>query len=416
MIKREIFKKIVKVIDDKEIILITGPRQAGKTTLMLWLKEYLEKKGKKTVFFNLDIERDVQFFKSQEIFIEEIKNYFGSNFGYVFIDEIQRKENAGLFLKGIYDMNLPIKLIVSGSGSLELKEKIHESLTGRKIVFHLNPLFFKEFVNYKTNYLYETKLEWFFSVDKIRAESLFKEYLSFGGYPRVVLADDLEKKRLIINEIFQSYLERDIVYLLKVEKSEVFINLVKILASQVGQILNFSELSSTLGISLNALKKYLWYLEKTFVIRKITPFYTNIRKELTKSPICYFVDLGLKNFALNDFFLKNIISSGFYFQNFIFQLIEEKTANDSSLRLNFWRTKDKAEVDFILVKSNNPIPIEVKFKSLKKPEISRSFLSFIKKYQPKIGLLINLDYEKRLKINETEVFIMPYWKFLQLKF
>ncbi len=312
MIKREIFKKIVKVIDDKEIILITGPRQAGKTTLMLWLKEYLEKKGKKTVFFNLDIERDVQFFKSQEIFIEEIKNYFGSNFGYVFIDEIQRKENAGLFLKGIYDMNLPIKLIVSGSGSLELKEKIHESLTGRKIVFHLNPLFFKEFVNYKTNYLYETKLEWFFSVDKIRAESLFKEYLSFGGYPRVVLADDLEKKRLIINEIFQSYLERDIVYLLKVEKSEVFINLVKILASQVGQIL-----TSTLGISLNALKKYLWYLEKTFVIRKITPFYTNIRKELTKSPICYFVDLGLENFALNDFFLKNIISL-FYKEYYLF--------------------------------------------------------------------------------------------------
>jgi len=154
MISRKLFSELKSHLLKKEISFIIGPRQAGKTTLMLLLNDYLMKKGERTVFLNLDIEADKQFFTSQANLIKKIKLEIGEKRGFVFIDEIQRKEDAGIFLKGIYDMNLPYKFIVSGSGSVELKEKIHESLVGRKRIFELNTLSFAEFVNFKTGYKY----------------------------------------------------------------------------------------------------------------------------------------------------------------------------------------------------------------------------------------------------------------------
>ena len=135
MIERTLFSELKDHLSKREISFIIGPRQAGKTTLMLLLEDYLKKKEERTVFLNLDIESDKQFFTSQANLIKKIKLEIGEKEGFVFIDEIQRKENAGIFLKGIYDMNLPYKFIVSGSGSVELKERIHESLTGRKRIF-----------------------------------------------------------------------------------------------------------------------------------------------------------------------------------------------------------------------------------------------------------------------------------------
>lgn len=415
MIKRKLFEKIIPYLEEKEMILITGPRQAGKTTLLMMIKEYLEQKGKKTVFFNIDIEHDKQFFVSQEALINQIKLYFGDNFGYVFIDEIQRKENAGLFLKGIYDMNLPYKFIISGSGSLELKEKIHESLAGRKIVFNLNTLSISEFINYKTNYLYKNNLNYFFQINKIKSEGLFFEYLKFGGYPRVVIAENIEKKRLIINEIFQGYLERDILYLLGIKKTDQFINLVKLISSQIGQLININELSSTLGLSNKTIKLYLWYLEKTFILKKITPFYSNLRKEIVKMPTYYFNDLGLRNFAINKFDNQEILSyEGFLFQNFISNLIMDQL-DLASYSLHFWKTQDKTEVDFILKKGEEIIPFEVKFTKLNKIKIPRSLISFINKYKPKKAYLINLDFEKNIFINNTELFFIPWYKLISSK-
>jgi predicted AAA+ superfamily ATPase len=138
LIKRRIFEDLKAHLSQKEITLITGPRQAGKTTLMMLLKEHVEAGEKSTLAFNLDIESDRRAFESQESLLRKIQLELGASGGFVFIDEIQRKENAGLFLKGLYDMNLPYKFIVSGSGSLELKEKIHESLAGRKRIFEPN--------------------------------------------------------------------------------------------------------------------------------------------------------------------------------------------------------------------------------------------------------------------------------------
>ncbi|PIU03490.1 ATPase [Candidatus Shapirobacteria bacterium CG08_land_8_20_14_0_20_39_18] len=411
MIKRKIFKELKDHLDKKEITLIVGPRQAGKTTLMVLLKEHLEAQGKKTIFFNLDIEADKQLFVSQEQLLHKIAIEIGESEGYVFIDEIQRKENAGLFLKGLYDMNLPYKLIVSGSGSVELKEKIHESLAGRKRVFELSTLSFIEFVNYKTEYKYEIKLPEFFAIEPNQTQRLLEEYLSYGGYPRVILEDTVDRKRRIMAELYQSYLERDIVSLLGIKKTESFTALVQIMASQVGNLVNVTELSNTLNISTVTVSDYLWYMQKTFLVDKVTPYFRNIRKEITKAPVFYFYDLGMRNYALGTFGTTPISDNGFLFQNFIYHLLKNKT-QDSSARVHYWRTTDKAEVDFVIDKVQEVIPIEVKYKKLSETETTRSFQNFLSKYQPKLGYVIHLGKESKERVGNTEIAFLPYSQFL----
>ena len=415
MIKRKLFKELKEHLSQKEIIIIVGPRQAGKTTLMELLKEYLERQGENTVFLSLDFEADKKYFTSQNDLINKIQLEIGKNKRYVFIDEIQRKENAGLFLKGLYDLKLPYKFIVSGSGSVELKERIHESLVGRKRTFELNTISFQEFVDFCTDYRYEGKLFDFFMVDKDRGKDLLIKYLNFGGYPRQILETQLKEKRKIIDEIYHSYLEKDILYLLRVEKIEAFSSLIKILASQTGKIVNYSELSSTVGISLKTIKNYLWYAQKTFILQKITPYFTNMRKELSKSPVVYFYDIGLRNYALGFFGNLTLPSElGFVFQNFILNILKEKLRFTAG-ELHFWRTKDKAEVDFIIKLGKNIIPVETKFKELRKPEIDRSLRSFILKYRPKKAYIINLKLRESIKVDETKIDFLPFYELVKEK-
>lgn len=403
MIKRTILEEIRNHLSKKEMGLIVGPRQAGKTTLMLILKDELEKKDEKTLLLNLDIEGDKRFFESQAALIKKIELEVGKNKAFIFIDEIQRKENAGLFLKGIYDMNLPYKFVISGSGSIELKEKIHESLVGRKRIFELGTLSFVEFVNFKTNYAYEDKLADFFKIEKSRADNLLREFMFFGGYPAVVKAETKEEKLKVLNEIYRSYVEKDIGYLLRVEKTEAFSHLVKIMATQVGNIANISELSSTLGLSASTVKEYLWYLEKTFIIKKVTPYFRNIRKEITKSPVYYFYDLGLRNYAKGGFSLGEESEDGFSFQNLIFNEVRREAEKDGG-EVHFWRTKNGAEVDLVIEAGNKAIPIEVKWSALKKPTAPRSLQSFIERYVPKDAYVINRELEGKVKLGNTALY------------
>ena len=415
MIERKLFSGLVSHLPQKEISIIIGPRQSGKTTLMDMLREHLDKKGERTLYLNLDIEWDRPHFESQSALLRKIELELGKERSYVFIDEIQRKENAGLFLKGLFDLKLPYKFIVSGSGSLELKEKIHESLVGRKRLFELTTIAFDEFIHHKTGYKYKGNLEEFLEIEKDKIHPLLMEYMNFGGYPRVVLASEQKEKIRIIDEIYRSILEKDIAYLLKVNKTEAFSALIKVLSSQVGNLINYSELSSTLNISYQTVKKYLWYSQKTFLLDVILPYARNMRKEITKSPVPYFWDLGLRNYALGIFgHLGSPSECGFIFENLVFLLLREKIRLEAT-KLNFWRTKDKAEVDFILERGRNVVPIEVKYKSLKKQEISRSFRSFIEKYSPDKAYIVNLDYKNTLKINETTLFFLPYYELLYKK-
>ena len=410
VIKRYILKQLIEHLRNTEISLITGPRQAGKTTLMLELKKNLDRKGERTLFLSLDREIDKIFFESQVNLIARIESEMGKRRGFVFLDEIQRKENAGIYLKGIFDMNLPYKFIVSGSGSLELKEKIHESLAGRRRVFELKTLSFEEFVNFKTEYKYEDRIINYLSIDTISTQQFLQEYLNYGGYPKVVLAETLNEKFETINEIFQSYLDKDISYLLGIKKSKDFNNLVRLLASQIGNLANLSEISNTLGINVRTVKNYIYYLEKTFTLDEILPFFRNIRSEITKTPTYYFTDLGLRNMATRSFGQIELNQNiGFLFQNFVYRLLTDLPRSVFS-RPRYWRTKHGSEIDFIIEKGLESVPVDVKYKQIKKPEFSRSMRSFIEKYSPKNAFVVNLFFEETIKIQKTKVHFVPFYK------
>ena len=407
-IKRYLFGDLAEHLKKKEISLIVGPRQAGKTTLMTQLQDYLKGKGEETLFLSLDFERDMPYFASQKALLDRIGLDFGRKKGYIFIDEIQRKENAGIFLKGLYDMNTPYKFIVSGSGSLELKEKIHESLAGRKRMFELNTVSLREFTNYRTGYKYEDRLDKYYQMNKTEGMGLLMEYFNFGGYPRVVLEETLKEKLRTIDEIYRSYIEKDIAYLLKVERIDAFGNMIRLLAAQAGSLVNFNELSSTLGISAQTVKNYLAYAEKTFIIRRLTPYFRNVRTEISKSSIVYFNDIGLRNFSVGQFGRYTMFSDmGFIFQNLIYHMLQERTRYDGST-LHFWRTKDKAEVDFVINKGDEVIPVEVKCKELRGKTIERSLKGFLNKYSPKEAWVVNLSLRDEEKIGETLVKYMPF--------
>ncbi len=399
--------KLIAHLDNPEISLIVGPRQAGKTTLMRLLIEHLRSQGKKSLFLNYDLDSDRPYFKSQTDLLTKIRLEIGNN-GYVFLDEIQRKENAGLFLKGLSDMNLSYKFIASGSGSLELKEKIAESLAGRKRIFTLNPLSFEEFLNFKTQYHYREKLADFLKTEVENGQKLLREYLSFGGYPKVVTTETVEEKSEAIKDIFESYLEKDIAGLLNLKRTENFSNLVRTLSSQVGKLINYSELASTLGITERTVKHYIWYLTKTFVGDKISPFTRRLRKEIVKSPVFYFTDTGLANFATRDFYLQDFSALGFHFQNLIYH--ELKTLLSSAAGdIHYWRTKDGAEVDFIIDNGRSPVPIEVKLQTLSEPKITGGLISFINKYNPPKASVVNLTYQGETTFNNTAISFIPYY-------
>ncbi len=411
-IKRKLLTDIKEHLSRKEITLIVGPRQAGKTTLIMGVKEYLDRRGDKTLFLSLDFEKDSGFFASQSALIRKIKLEFGEERGFVFIDEIQRKENAGLFLKGLYDLNLPYKFIVSGSGSLELKENIHESLIGRKRVFELNTISFDEFIDYKTGYKYGNRLVDLFDVERNETIELLKEYLNFGGYPRQIVETEIYEKARIVDEIYRSLLEKDVAHLLKVEKTEAFSLMVKILAGQIGGMINYTELSSTIGVTVPTIKKYLWYAQKIFILRNASPFYRNIRKEITKSQTAYFYDVGLRNYSIGRFGNLTLpFDFGFPFQNLVFNILKKKL-RFTSAEIYFWRSKDKAEVDFVIDFGNEVVPVEVKFKDFKEPKLERSFRNFVSVYQPRKACVINLNYSGVIKLGKTDVYFMPYYKLM----
>ena len=409
IIKRGIYNQIKNHLSEREITIIIGPRQVGKTTLMHLLEKELKIKERYTIFFDLDRESDSRYFKTQEFFLKKLKLELGDRAGYVFIDEFQRKEDASLFLKGIYDMNLPYKFIISGSGSLELKERVHESLVGRKRVFEVTPVSFLEFIDYKTEYRYSNNMDSFFYIERGKAQILLEEYLNYGGYPRVVLEEEDKEKRRVIDDIFRSYIERDISYLLKVERIDAFSELIRLLSHQIGLITNYSALCANLNISIQTLKNYLYYAEKTFIVSRLTPFFRNARKEIVKSPIFYFYDLGLRNYSIASF--GNLYEYGLVFENLVFNLLRE-LIRFTGVTIHFWRTKTKSEVDFVLKFGEEVLPIEVKYKNFRSPKVERALRSFVEKYNPQKAIVVNLNLRDYLNIGTTRVEFLPIWDFI----
>jgi hypothetical protein len=227
------------------------------------------------------------------------------------------------------------------------------------------------------------------------------------------MATEQREKLRLIDDIYRSVLEKDIAYLFKLDKPDVFSALIKILAGQVGQLMNYSEMASTLNVSFSTVKKYLWYAQKIFLVELIAPYARNVRKEISKSPVPYFWDLGLRNYSLGLFgHLESPAEKGFVFENLVYLILRQKLRFKAA-KLNYWRTKDKAEVDFVIEAGKKLIPIEVKYKHLKQDNVPLSLRSFINKYKPEHAYIINLDLSKTLKINKTTLFFLPFHELLR---
>lgn len=414
-IKRELFSDVIKHLNKPEMTLITGSRQVGKTVLLLQLKDWLVKEKKISpddiFYYNLDLIQDWEIFQDQASFIEFLKERSKKRRIYVLVDEAQKAKEAAKFFKGVYDSRLNAKIILTGSSSLEIKAKMKESLAGRKIVFSLQPFSFSEFVSAKNKSLYERLISGkkLVLLDQKTFLKLFQEYLVFGGYPRVVLSKSQQEKLLILKEINSSFIEKDILGFLEIKNKLAFNNLIKLLAGQVGQLVNIQELATNLGIDRQTVERYIYALEQTFVINSLLPYFKNPRQEIIKTPKIYFADLGLRNLALENFSkAEQRLDKGQLLENAIFN--ELKLCLRNSLgKIRFWRTKQKAEVDFVIIKGKQLLPVEVKY-SLKKPKISLGLRNFLEKYQSKRAFLINLSITNQsLKFKRTKInFIYPF--------
>lgn len=357
--KRQIFDTLLKNLDNELILGLIGSRQVGKSSILYLLIDKLIQSGtpKHNIFyFNLDD------FKLHELF-ESVPDFFqfigkDETKKYVFIDEVQRLSSPGLFLKEIFDLIRNIKIIFSGSSQLEMKAKTKEHLVGRARVFEINRLSFNEYLN--------------FAGPVTRAEAL-EQMLIYGSYPAVAKVSESIEKKLRIKDIFQSYIQKDVTDFLQVKNIDVYNKLLTRLATSMGDLLNIHELSKSLAATRTEIEKYIEILENTFICSRIYPFHKNYNKEITKTPKIYFLDTGLRNYILSAFNeLDKREDKGKLFENFYFN---ELLANDffSFKKINFWRTTNQTEIDFIVQGEQQIEAIEVKWKASKSVKAFHSF-------------------------------------------
>lgn len=372
MIQRNLYPQVKHWLNRDKILIIKGPRQVGKTTLLQIIKKDLEAEKKQTIYFSIDQELHNPIFTDHKLFFIYLNDQFelnSKNKLYVFLDEFQYIKEAGLFLKVLFDQYKDkLQFIVSGSSSLEITRN-SEFLTGRKIEFNMTPLSFFEYVSYKSSNQYKRSysLNDFQSLsdfNQIYQEDLkkhFVDYLNYGGYPEVVLLNNTSDKKRVIREIITTYIQKDITAFLHVENPQAFNKLIVFLASQIGNLVNQSSLRLDLGINTETVQRYLSILEGTYLFDFVKPYFTNVRKELSKMPKAFINDFGALNYVLgfSPLFDFDIIG-GEKVENFIYNELKLLVEKEN---INFYRTVSKAEIDFIVKTGNNFTPIEVKFRN-----------------------------------------------------
>jgi len=391
-IQRKIHPEIRKHIVRKEYTIITGPRQSGKTTLLRAIFNEMKEEGLPVHFLTFE-DRDILSGINrhpEEIFSFAPRPVKSSNANgdtgkirYLFIDEVQYADDPSNFLKYLFDeYQENLKIIASGSSAFYIDRKFTDSLAGRKRIFELQTLSFEEWLQFrKMNDLTEElelirKLEKYQSTRSRELMESLNEYLIYGGYPEVVLEKEEEEKINLLKEIKNSFLKRDIDEsgVKDTDKFYIFLNL---LASQAGNLVNRNELSNTIGVDNKTIDKYLYVLQKCFHLDLVRPFYSNIRKELTKMPKVYFKDPGLRNIALNRFYdFSSRDDQGAILENYIYKRLTGFYDKDN---IKFWRTADKKEIDFVISTSfREGIAYEVKMNC--RPGKTTSEKSFSESY------------------------------------
>ena len=339
--QRTLFKQIEPYFQSPEAIIVTGMRRTGKTTLLNHIFTSIESQNK--VF--LDLENPINRKLFEEENYERIKisfEFMGIDFrtrAYIFLDEIQFVKNLPSIAKYLID-HYQIKFFFSGSASFYLKNLFTESLAGRKYIFELSPLTFKEFLEFK-----EIRLP-------IPAESAdisesihdnfdmhYDEFIRFGGFPGVVLKSSVNEKEKALEDIFSSYFQLEILQLGDFRKNEKIRDLILLLAMRVGTKVDIQKLSSDLGISRPTLYEYLAFLEGTYFLHLLRPYSQGKGTEIRKTPKLYLCDSGLA-------FHLGMQDTGRLFENSVFMALRQKGA------IHYYQKKSGIEIDFILEKDS----------------------------------------------------------------
>jgi predicted AAA+ superfamily ATPase len=312
--------------------------------------------------------------------------------GFLLIDEFQYMNGISVMLKLLTDKYPKLKALCSGSSSLDILQKVEESLAGRVRIIEVFSLSFEEYLLFN-----DEKLAGLYaSFDKntesaaltAPIEPYFHEYLLFGGLPRAALARNKEDKIEIINDVYQTYLLCDVRNYIKNEQTTGFNKILRLLAAQTGNMLNVNDLSRESGVSYKWCEEYLYLLEQMYIIKLIEPYFVNKRKVISKMKKVYFCDLGLRNMIERNFNeIDYRADNGAIAENFV--LLELWRNKGAGGEVQFFRTSDGTEVDFVLTQTTGKTAIESKFKKFEKPVKLQGFNNFCKEEKISNRFIIN---------------------------
>lgn len=374
-IEREIAEKFEKASVVSNIVAVVGARQAGKTT---FLKEHMKRLNASYVLFD---DPD-----ARRLFEEDIKKFekqYVEGYEVAVLDEVQYCKDAGRNLKYLADKGK--KLWITSSSEIILNKEVLSYLVGRVSVIKLFPFSLTEFLALKKQKIVDAK---------ILQRSIW-EHEVYGGYPKISLSEDIETKKMMLKDLYDTMILKDVARAFSIDDIRSLENVVKYMALNAGSIISYETVLKDMQISFQTLKKYLAAMEKSYIITLVQPFYTNKIKEIVKQPKAYFIDTGLRNAAANTFPQE---ADGKLFENYVLsELIK------LGFSPKYWRTKSKAEVDFVIEKDSSVIPIEVKLNS-EIGKVERSLRAFIEAYNPKKALIVSYKGEKgEYKIGNCDV-------------
>ena len=356
----------------KEVLVLLGARQVGKTTIL------------KRIFPNahyLTVDNEPVKIALERYDPAVYRQLLNANNGFVVVDEIHKLDDPGRAAKIFFDQLPKYKLIITGSSAFNIKNKASESLAGRKIDYHLYPLSLSEYLvqNGLDNDLSFGPMETLSNGGKAREvikqydhKAILNNILVYGLYP--AMQSHPSDSAYLIN-LIDSVVFKDLVELSLLENKSAALSLLKLLAYQIGSLINYAELSSKLGISARTVKRYIELFEQSFIIFTVKPYSSRKRDEIAKMPKVYFYDTGLRNALINNFEpIENRGDAGQLFENFIIsELLKYNYYGGFGYSFNYWRTKSGSEVDLVLNKPNhNTIAVEIKSKSQR---INQAFAS-----------------------------------------
>lgn len=396
--KRPLFFKILDYIDTRQILLITGLRRVGKTTSMYQLiQELLERGIKEThiIYFSFDEESaDIEdIIKTYEEKV--LKKKIESEKLYIFLDEIQKCKDWQNKIKIYYDLYPNLKFIISGSASVQISKKAKESLAGRMFDFILQPLSFKEFLEWKNLEIEIKKIE----LLKSRIMPVFYDYLRKGGFPEIVDEEDDEKiKNYIKNNVIERIIYRDLPQEFGIKDYELLRILIEMIATDPGMIINYDALSRNLKKSKKTIMDYFFYLEYAMLIKTVANYRAGFLVSSRKMRKAY-----TSNTAISFAYVEN-----FYSEKFIEKVVENFSIVETDAK-NYYR--NKYEIDIILKIKDKIIPIEIKYGM---PDIN-GMKKFLKEFELKKAFILTKDIFRKEVENKKEILIVPVWAFCIFK-